>query len=152
MDAISLIKSQHREVKELFAKYEKAYGKDHKQELFTKIAERLAALAAIELKLFYPAIYVGPLQDKLAGAVQQHQAGKRAVDDLLTRDPLNRNYDAKVKVLGDQLGLLFKEEDDLFPALKKQFPPQELLGLGEAMEEMFDGLMGINPNQLPADA
>ena len=54
MNAIELLKQQHKEVKGLFKKIEKAEGEE-KQELFDAIADELAVHAAIEEKHFYPA-------------------------------------------------------------------------------------------------
>ena len=84
IDAIELLTQQHSEVDELFEKFEKASeGQDERvlMELFTRIADNLAAHATIEEKLFYPSVYVGPTAEKLQHAVEEHLSAKRVLAD-----------------------------------------------------------------------
>ena len=48
MNAIELLESQHRDVEKLFSKHENAKGASSKRQLFEKLADSLAAHAAIE--------------------------------------------------------------------------------------------------------
>jgi hemerythrin superfamily protein len=56
MNAIDLLKKQHREVEDLFEKFEKAGENAAKtrERLCREISNRLAVHAEIEEKLFYP--------------------------------------------------------------------------------------------------
>src|SRR4051812_26398581 len=58
MDAITLLKSDHKTVEGLFKKFEKAgpSAVKTKQQLVKKIIEELAVHAAIEEQVFYPAV------------------------------------------------------------------------------------------------
>jgi hemerythrin superfamily protein len=148
MDAINLLEEQHREVEALFEKYEKATDGRTKQAVFNAIADNLAAHATIEEKLFYPSVYVGELKDQLKEAVEEHLAAKRVIADLMAMSPSDSMFDAKVKVLQEQIEHhVGEEEDDMFPDVRKLMPKRELEALGEAMEQMFDELMAGAPRQ-----
>lgn len=151
MDAIKLLEQQHREVEDLFEDYEGAEGSGQKRGVFARIADNLAAHATIEEKIFYPSVYVGELKDKLREAVEEHLAAKRIIADLLDMDPNEANFDAKVKVLQEQIEHHVEEEEgDLFLKVRANFAAQELSLMGEKMEESFEALIQTSPrNQVP---
>lgn len=155
MDANTLLKEQHDEVKALFKKYEQARSNVTKQTLFDQIADNLAAHSAIEEKLYYPAVYINELKDDLKEAVEEHLGVKRLIADLLAMSPVESNFDAKVKVLSEQVEHHVGEEegpDGIFAKVRSVMPQREREALGEAMEAMFDELMKGTPrNAVPAE-
>ena len=155
MDAIELLTQQHREVDELFEKFEKASGGNDKplMDLFARIADNLAAHATIEEKLFYPSVYVGPTADKLQEAVEEHLAVKRVIADLLDMDPSDMQFRAKMKVLQELVDHHVEEEEkELFKGVKKLMTREELATLGEQLETMFDELIQTEPRmQVPRE-
>ncbi len=155
MDAIELLTQQHREVEELFEKFEKAgEGKEELlRELFVRIADNLAAHAIIEEKLFYPSVYVGPTADKLQEAVEEHLSAKRVIADLLDMDPSDAQFKAKVKVLQELVEHHVEEEEkELFKSVKKLLTKEELAVMGEQLEAMFSELIQTQPRmQVPRE-
>jgi len=148
MIATELLKEQHDEVKELFEQFEKAKDSRTKAQLFDQIANSLAAHAEIEEKIFYPAVYVGDLQDTLKEAVEEHLSAKRLIADLLKLDASDENFDAKVKVLQEQIEHHVEEEEgELFKKVTQNFAKEELEMMGEQMEAMFDELLQGEPKQ-----
>ena len=148
MEATKLLKTQHTEVKELFAKFERAKGGSQKQTLFDEIADALAAHCAIEEKIFYPSVYVGPLKDDLHEAVEEHLAAKRVIVDLLDMHPDDEQFDAKMTVLKEEIEHHVKEEEgSLFPKVEKSFPSEELSALGDQMKQLFDELQSGEPRK-----
>jgi hemerythrin superfamily protein len=148
MDAIELLKKQHREVEELFEKFEKTGDGAVKtrMQLFTRIADNFAAHAVIEEKLFYPSVYVGPTEDKLREAVEEHLSAKRVIADLLDLEPSDEQFKAKMKVLQELVEHHVEEEEEsLFPSVRKLLSKQELDAMGEQMEEMFSELLQGEP-------
>lgn len=149
MDAIKLLKSQHDEVEALFAKFEKAEGAGKKEDLFKQIADNLAAHATIEEKVFYPAAYgehEEELEDMLREAVEEHLSIKRVIADLLEIGPDDESFEAKVKVLKEQVEHHVEEEEgELFPKAKKEIAAEELEAMGAEMEEMFEALIPGEP-------
>ncbi|HEX5749960.1 MAG TPA: hemerythrin domain-containing protein [Archangium sp.] len=156
MDAIELLKQQHREVDELFEKFEKASegkGEQVLLDLFARIADNLAAHATIEEKLFYPSVYVGPTADKLQEAVEEHLAVKRVIADLLDMDPSDAQFKAKMKVLQEMVEHHVEEEEkELFKSVKKLMTREELAVMGEQLEVMFNELIQTEPRmQVPRE-
>ncbi|HYO55528.1 hemerythrin domain-containing protein [Archangium sp.] len=155
MDAIQLLTQQHREVEELFEKFEKASdGSDRTlMDLFARIADNLAAHATIEEKLFYPSVYVGPTADKLQEAVEEHLSAKRVIADLLDMDPTDAQFKAKMKVLQELIEHHVEEEEKiLFKDVKKLMTREELATIGEQMEVMFTELIQTEPRmQIPRE-
>src|SRR5215471_3154965 len=99
MNAIELLKSQHRDVEGVFAKLEKAKGPEEKESLFTDVANKLAVHAAIEEHHFYPAVKAKRTEDILLESLEEHLGIKRVLADLLDVDALDETFDAKIKVL-----------------------------------------------------
>ena len=152
MEATQLLKQQHQEVKKLFEQYESA-EESEKQELFEQIADDFAAHGAIEEKIFYPAVFVGPLQEKLREAVEEHLACKRLISDLLTMEPSDEQFDAKMKVLQELIDHHVEEEEgDLFIVVRQNFAREELEALGVQMKQMFDELQESGPrDEIPSE-
>ena len=148
MDATKLLKQQHDEVKRLFKQFEAARDDAGKQELFDQIADDFAAHGEIEEKIFYPAVYVGPLKEKLQEAVEEHLSAKRVIADLLEMEPSDEQFDPKMKVLRELVEHHVEEEEgELFPLVQQNFAREELDRLGEQMEQMFDELQEAEPRQ-----
>lgn len=149
MDAIKLLKQQHDEVEALFKKFEKADDNDEKQQIFETIADNLAAHATIEEKIFYPVAYRDgdeELDDLLREAVEEHLGVKRIIADLLEMSASDENFDAKMKVLQEQIEHHIEEEEhELFPKAKKEIAVDELEAMGVEMEELFEALLPTQP-------
>jgi iron-sulfur cluster repair protein YtfE (RIC family) len=148
MDATQLLKKQHAEVKGLFGEFESATDIAEKQQLFDEIADDLAAHCTIEEKVFYPAVYVGPLKEKLREAVEEHLGAKRLIADLLDLEPEDEQFDAKMKALQEQVEHHVEEEEGtIFPEVKRNFSVDELSAMGEQMAQMFDELQDSEPRK-----
>jgi hemerythrin-like domain-containing protein len=152
MDAIRLLKQQHREVEELFEQFEKAcesdQGEEVRLELFTRIADNLAAHCAIEEKIFYPSVYVDDTEDKLREAVEEHLSAKRVIADLLDMSPMDAQFKAKMSVLKEEiLHHVEEEEGELFKSVRQMLTRGELSELGEQMRLEFDALLQTEPRQ-----
>src|SRR5256885_14725071 len=94
MNAIDLLKKQHEEAKELLSSLEEAEVEE-KEELFEKLADALAAHAAIEERHFYPATKDDRTEELLQEAVEEHLSVKRLIADLLDMPPSEAQFDAK---------------------------------------------------------
>jgi len=127
MNAIDLLKSQHRAVEDLFSKLEKAKGAKAKKPIFEKLADNLAGHAPIEEHQFYPAVKAKRTEDILLESLEEHLGIKRVLADLLEIEPDDETFDAKIKVLKEQVEHHVEEEEgDLFPKVKKLLDEDEL--------------------------
>ncbi|RKH38128.1 hemerythrin domain-containing protein [Corallococcus sicarius] len=148
MHALELLKQQHEEVSKLFKKYEKLADHDdeERQELFEQIADRLGAHAKIEELYFYPAMKKDDTEDDLREAVEEHLVVKRLIADLISMDAADEEFDAKMKVLQENVEHHVEEEEkDLFKSARKLLTKEQLEDLGIQMEEEFDTLMEGEP-------
>ena len=149
MEATKLLKKQHEEVKDLFEQFEAAEKDSEKQELFDRIADDFAAHGEIEEKIFYPAVYVGQLKDKLQEAVEEHLVAKRVAADLLQMEPSDEQFDAKMTVLKENIEHHVEEEEsELLPDAKKKLTDELLEQLGDEMEERKEKLLVRAPAKL----
>jgi len=56
MNAVKMLKQQHREVEKLFERLESARSAEPRRKIFEEIADALAVHAAIEERHFYPGV------------------------------------------------------------------------------------------------
>ena len=131
-DAIALLKADHREVEELFEKFEKASGADRKQKLAQQICLELSVHAQIEEEIFYPACEGKIEEDLLKESYVEHDGAKVLIAEIIKGDPSDEFYDAKVKVLQEEIEHHVEEEerrmDGLFAQAKKAGLDLDALG------------------------
>src|SRR3982751_5715002 len=134
MSAIDLLESQHREVEKLFSQIEKAKDNEKKTELFNEIADKLAVHASIEEHHFYPAVKAKRTEDILLESLEEHLGIKRVLADLLETAAGDETFDAKIKVLKEQVSHHVEEEEtELFPKVRKLFNSAQLEAIGQEM-------------------
>jgi hypothetical protein len=131
-DAIKLLTADHRKVEGLFEDFEKAKGATRKERLVKEICTELKIHTIIEEELFYPSLRGKIEDDMLDEAVVEHDGAKVIVNDLETAEPDEEFYDAKVKVLQEQIEHHVKEEekqrDSMFAQARKSDVDLEELG------------------------
>jgi hypothetical protein len=110
-DAIALLKADHRKVEDLFMKFERAKGSGKKQVLAKKICTELTVHTMIEEEIFYPACR-GKIDEDLAQeAYVEHDGAKVLIAEIEGGSPDDEFYDAKVKVLSEQIKHHVQEEE-----------------------------------------
>ena len=110
MDAIALLKADHRKVEELFGKYESARSK--KADIARQICMELTIHTMIEEEIFYPACRkAGVDGDIMDEANVEHDGAKSLIAELENGSPDDDYYDAKVKVLSEEIKHHVKEEE-----------------------------------------
>ena len=111
MDAVALLKADHRAVEALFAQFENASGDGKKQQIAEKICTELKIHTAIEEEIFYPALEGKIEEDLLKEAYVEHDGAKVLINDIMAGGPDDEYYDAKVKVLSEEIEHHVKEEE-----------------------------------------
>ena len=76
MDAIALLKKDHRTVEDLFEQFENAAGDGRKQKIAEKICLELSVHATIEEEIFYSACEGKVDEDMLKEAYVEHDGAK----------------------------------------------------------------------------
>jgi hypothetical protein len=110
-DAIALLKADHRGVEALFEQFEKAGGDGKKQQIANKICMELKIHTMIEEEIFYPAFRGKIADDTLDEAYVEHDGAKVLINDISASGPDQDFYDAKVKVLSEEIKHHVHEEE-----------------------------------------
>jgi hemerythrin superfamily protein len=149
LDVLEILTSQHDEVDELLEKLQS--GKGDRSALFARLADRLAAHATVEEKIFYPSVMTGQTEDQLREAVEEHLAVKRVLADMLALDldddEQEKEFDAKLSVLEEQVSHHAHEEEEgkLFPILRRRLDAEDRAALGNEVLAMFETLLEGEP-------
>jgi hypothetical protein len=152
MDAIALLKADHRKVEALFEKFENAKGAKVKKALAAEICTELSVHATIEEEIFYPACKEAVDDDLRTEAYVEHDGAKVLIAELAGSEPDNEFYDAKMKVLSEDIKHHVKEEerpgDGFFAQARKGDVDMDALGeqLAARKKEL---LAEIKKNGLP---
>lgn len=144
-DVLQLLTAQHAEVDALFEKLEKGSG--DAVALLAELADKLAAHATVEERVFYPSVMAKSTSDKLHESVEEHLQIKRILADLLTMKPSDENFKAKLKVMKEDVAhhAHEEEEDKLFPMLRNMMSADQLAAIGNDTLAMFEELMKGHP-------
>jgi hemerythrin superfamily protein len=139
LDAITLLKDDHKTVEGLFRKIERAGDRAYKtkRRLVDEIIRELAVHAAIEEQLFYPATrtHVESAVDEVLESLEEHHIVKWTLSELERMDPEDERFDAKVTVLMESVRHHVREEEqEMFPKVRKAMKRAELKDLGEQMQ------------------
>ncbi|GGC64285.1 hemerythrin domain-containing protein [Undibacterium terreum] len=153
-NAIATLEADHREAEALFKKYEKLRNSNRSTEKYGIANQVCAALLAhmeMEEKLFYPAARTATgLDDKLNEAQIEHAAARDLITQigkLHANDPL---FDAKVKVLSEQMQHHINEEEHtLFPLVRSS--SLDLEQLGASMQQERENLQASVARNIHAE-
>jgi hemerythrin-like domain-containing protein len=140
MDAISVIKEDHRTVNELFKKFEKLGDRAAKSKRTTvdKIVRELSVHAAIEETVLYPFIRenIPEMKDAILEALEEHLVAKWELAALEDMEPKDERFDAKTTVLIESVRHHVREEEkEVLPQLRQNCSRAELQELGRALLE-----------------
>lgn len=110
-DAIALLKADHRKVEALFEQFETARGDGRKETLARQICTELKVHTMIEEEIFYP-VFRGKIEDDLLDeAYVEHDGAKMLINDIEAGGPDDDFYEAKVKVLSEEIEHHVGEEE-----------------------------------------
>ena len=137
-DAIRVLTDDHRQVEELFVRFETSGDGAHKQrqDLVQRITEALSIHASIEEEIFYPAArrFVADAPDDVLEALEEHHLVKLTLAELETMDPGHERYGAKVTVLIENVRHhVDEEEGELFPTIRKALDTAQLRKIGDEL-------------------
>jgi hemerythrin superfamily protein len=133
MDAIVLLRNDHKDVEALFKRLDKG-----DLTVVPEICTALTLHATIEEEEFYPAVRAevdGELDDVLE-AVEEHHVVKVLVSELEALDPSDETYKAKATVLMELVRHHVEEEEtEMFPEVRHALGRKRLTEIGERLEK-----------------
>ncbi|MEP6653307.1 MAG: hemerythrin domain-containing protein [Myxococcales bacterium] len=146
VDALDLLKAQHREVEGLFKQFERAGNDENNQKCFEVaqvICQKLTVHATIEEEILYPLARAKgeqseeeELKDKVLEALEEHLSAKRLIADIQALEAGDERLGAKICVLKEQVSHhVDEEEDEMFPQIKKELSKDERRTLGQQLKQ-----------------
>ncbi|MGI9023801.1 MAG: hemerythrin domain-containing protein, partial [Acidimicrobiales bacterium] len=131
MDAIALLRNDHRTVERLFKQFEKAGPNAHKtkRQVADRIVEELSVHAVIEEQVFYPAVReaVPDAEDDVLEGLEEHHLVKWTLAEVETMDPEHERFVPKMTVLIENVRHHVEEEEgELFPTVREAMTRKQL--------------------------
>ena len=133
-DALELLDADHRAVHQLFQDYRELAANDAPEARRKALAEHICVERTIHAKLeedlFYPPVREGIRDDDLMDEAEvEHAAARDLIVQILSMDPHEELYDAKVTVLGEYIEHHVREErEEMFPKVRRSGIDLQLLG------------------------
>jgi len=140
MDAYQTLMKDHRNVEDLFQKIEKTDDGQHKEreQLFGKLREELELHTEIEERLFYPEMKKHHGTKELVGeALEEHGEVKRLLKELAKLSPGEERWSDMIEELDHAVQHHVREEEEqMFPAARREISESRANELGRQIEEM----------------
>ena len=135
VDALKLLRDDHRDVERLFKKFEKTGPTAYKtrESVVGKVIRALAVHAAIEEQILYPETRerVPTADSDILEALEEHHVVKWTLSELQDMSPEDERYEAKMTVLMESVRHHVEEEEtELFPLIREAFGRTELREMG----------------------
>jgi hemerythrin superfamily protein len=138
MDAIVLLKDDHKTVERLFKDFERAGERAYKTKrtIADKVIKELTVHTWIEEKIFYPAAReaVPQTTDHVLESVEEHHVVLWMLSELAQLDPKDERFDAKMTVLMENVRHHVEEEEkEWFPQVRSALGRNRLVEIGEQL-------------------
>ena len=136
MNAIELLKSDHKTVDRLFQKVKADQEGEKHAELFEQIKAELEVHTHIEETIFYPRLkQEEELKDIVLEGVEEHHQAKIFLRELSNLKEDSEKFEPKLKVLMEDITHHVQEEEgEMFPKVEELFDAATLEELGAEME------------------
>ena len=139
MDAIELLKADHRKVKKLLTELDATTERALKtrEELFTTIKRELTVHEVIEEEIFYPTLKQHPkAKDVVLEGYEEHHVVDTLMGELSALPYDDETWGAKFTVMKENIEHHVEEEEgDMFKKARQVFDDKELDQLGASMAE-----------------
>lgn len=143
VDAIEILKADHRKVEQLFEQFEKATLRSQRAKIAQDVCKELIIHAMVEEEIFYPACREHTDDKMLDEAQVEHDGAKILIREIMAGSPDEPFFAAKVKVLSEEIKHHVAEEerrgDGIFAAAKAG--GLDVAALGRRIQERKSELM-----------
>jgi hemerythrin superfamily protein len=139
-DALSLLRTDHREVEDLFERYLGMVNGSPKmkRDLVRQMTRELSVHSAIEEQFFYPYIRDNVQGGKqLVGeALHEHHEAKEILAELERMEPKDAGFDERVrKLIRDMRHHVNEEESQLFPKVRAAATHDQIMEMGRLLAD-----------------
>jgi hemerythrin-like domain-containing protein len=138
MDAITMLRDDHRTIEKLFKRFEDAGPRAfvEKRKLVDRLIEELSVHAAVEEQIFYPVTRatVPAVEQVALESLEEHHVVKWLLSELEAMDPEDERFGAKVTVLIESVRHHVREEEsEYFREVRSELGGKALNELGKAL-------------------
>ncbi|WP_412079432.1 hemerythrin domain-containing protein (plasmid) [Streptomyces xanthophaeus] len=143
MDAIVLLREDHKTVEKLFKRFEKTGEDDlsERRSIVDEVIQELTVHAWIEEQVFYPAAREAAPEtaDHILESIEEHHTVVWMLSELKDMDPADERFKAKMSVLMENVRHhVDEEEKEWFPDVRKAMGRNWLTEVGEQLEAEKD--------------
>lgn len=139
MNAIDMLKADHKKVQDLFKKFEAAkHNNDRKKQIAEKTCDELEMHTKLEENDFYPAVEATGDQgvEYIREAEQEHKIVDELISQIRTTSPESEDFDPTYKVLRENVEHHVREEESgMFPFAKRVLGAGDLDHIAHRMAE-----------------
>lgn len=139
MDALTLLRDDHREIKRLLNELEPTEASDPRRraDLFEQIRRVLTVHEIIEEEIFYPTLKQHPKAKEIVlEGYEEHDVVDTLMGELEGLPYDDETWGPKAKVMSENVEHhVDEEEDEMFDKARQVFGDDELEALGRAMAE-----------------
>lgn len=144
MDVLTILKKDHREVKEMFDQLEELGERADaaRAKLFAKIDQALTVHVDGEERYFYPVLKErskarSEERDDVIEGFEEHAIAKQLIKELEGLPPSDESYKAKLSVLREGvLHHIKDEEGKIWPIAREVLDRDEMEEIGEQIEAL----------------
>lgn len=139
MNAVDLLKEDHRKVQQLFSDYISADEDDftRREDLFQEIEKSLLAHTEAEEQIFYPALQ-DQAPDLIERSREEHDEVKQLLADMLGYEVDDEEFENRMNTLMEKVQMHVQEEEGSngsFQVARDHLSSQELDQMGRRIRE-----------------
>ena len=138
MDAIEMIKQDHRRIEELFDKFFETESETTQENLFQQIESGLTAHSDMEEQVLYERVKTFA-KDEVEKALKEHMQVKELLGDLLDMDINEEGFESRFNLLQEDVLNHVQEEEGsggLLEIVRQHFDENELNEMAAQMREI----------------
>lgn len=138
MDAIQIIRRDHRTVEQLFKRFKRAERSDDRpgqRRVVHDLVRELSVHAVLEEQFVYPTLREAGVEGAALAALEEHHLVKVTLAELEAMEPRDERFAPKVRLLAVNVRAhVAEEERDLLPRIEDALDAEQLRELGRTME------------------
>ena len=139
MNALELLKQDHRKVKDLLAELDSTSEDDagRRKELFSTVKDELKVHEIIEEEILYPALKEHPkAREVVLEGIEEHNVVDTLLGDMMSLSVEDETWAAKLAVMKENVEHhIEEEEEEMFEKAQDIFGDDELAAMGAKMQE-----------------
>ena len=136
MDVLTFLENEHAAVKDIFARLEKASGKQA-QQLWDQLRDMLTLHETMEETFFYPRLKEkSATEDIILESYEEHHVMDVLIGEISQFSPSDEQWAPKIKVLQENTEHHIEEEEgELFPKVRKIWDTDVRNEVGKLMQQ-----------------